>query len=869
MKIQSVPDARSFFACFGNRSMRCSVSYWACLLVVLSSSTSVAQTASIADCQQLFSQGKYEECIASTNESIRTSVGEIEEFVCLKAQSEFILGKYEEAWQSLLTGLTRVPTSLRFRWMMTQIGPYVGRDPEAQMRKQECAHLIRTMSWRYSQKDHDLVTLSQIVLNDGADPRQIQTILLKRAKDLHPDSPVPIQAIGELALEKRDLALATETFREALKKFPEDPEFHFGLARALADADPKGRQTEIERTLVLNPRHIGSLLLQAEHLIDGERYDQARVKLEEILAINKHHPVALSYMAVLSFLKEDIPQFEAFREQALSKWKTNPEVDYQLGKKLSQKYRFEDGAAAQRRALIFQPDHLPAMRQLSQDLLRLGREEEGWKLAHQVHKADEYDISSFNLVTLHDELRKYTVIERPGWRIRMEKREAEIYGDRVLKLLNEARASLCEKYDIPLQKPISVEIFPKPSDFAVRTFGMPGAGGYLGVCFGDVVTALSPAAREASPVNWESVLWHELAHVITLNKTHNRMPRWLSEGISVYEERQRDSRWGERMTPEYRQCILQGRMTPIHRMSEAFLPPGNSCGIMFAYFQSSLVVEYLVETYGQPALLAILEDLAVGIPINDAIERHTTSMGELEENFSKAMVLKAKYYGWSVDWSPFKLELITSQADPTTAILDWARRNPRHYNGLKTCGQMLARLDQKTEAMQLLQQAVWLYPLETGPQSAAALLAELQRGVDDQAERETLLQWTNTDQGAATGLLRLIELDTQRKDWPEVMSHAQRLLEIKPLISPPYTALAAAAEELQQHEAATAALQTLLKLPSVDPADLHYRLAVQYRDAGELTQSRRQTLQALEIAPRYREALILLLELQGTDGSAP
>lgn len=42
----------------------------------------------------------------------------------------------------------------------------------------------------------------------------------------------------------------------------------------------------------------------------------------------------------------------------------------------------------------------------------------------------------------------------------------------------------------------------------VRTFGMPDDPGYLGVCFGRVVTANSPAANKASPVNWEAVLWH-------------------------------------------------------------------------------------------------------------------------------------------------------------------------------------------------------------------------------------------------------------------------------------------------------------------------------------------------------------------------
>ena len=89
-----------------------------------------------------------------------------------------------------------------------------------------------------------------------------------------------------------------------------------------------------------------------------------------------------------------------------------------------------------------------------------------------------------------------------------------------------------------------VEIFPQKKEFAVRTFGLPGADGLLGVCFGRVITANSPASQGEHPSNWEAVLWHEFCHVVTLSKTHNKMPRWLSEGISVYEEGQAGSRLG-------------------------------------------------------------------------------------------------------------------------------------------------------------------------------------------------------------------------------------------------------------------------------------------------------------------------------------
>ena len=63
------------------------------------------------------------------------------------------------------------------------------------------------------------------------------------------------------------------------------------------------------------------------------------------------------------------------------------------------------------------------------------------------------------------------------------------------------------------------------------------------------------------------MLWHEFCHVVTLELTRNRMPRWLSEGISVYEERQANPAWGERMTPRYREWILTGRLTPLDEMS--------------------------------------------------------------------------------------------------------------------------------------------------------------------------------------------------------------------------------------------------------------------------------------------------------------
>ena len=157
---------------------------------------------------------------------------------------------------------------------------------------------------------------------------------------------------------------------------------------------------------------------------------------------------------------------------------------------------------------------------------------------------------AYNLVTLRDRLAGFRTLEDDGFVVRMDKREADLYGQRVLALLRRARKTLVRKVRRHDSKdPVIVEIFPQRKEFAVRTFGLPGADGLLGVCFGRVVTANSPASQGEHPANWEAVLWHEFCHVVTLSKTHNKMPRWLSEGISVYEEGREDPAWAHGAQP--------------------------------------------------------------------------------------------------------------------------------------------------------------------------------------------------------------------------------------------------------------------------------------------------------------------------------
>src|SRR4030095_16283353 len=147
-------------------------------------------------------------------------------------------------------------------------------------------------------------------------------------------------------------------------------------------------------------------------------------------------------------------------------------------------------------------------------------------------------------LTLLDTLDKFETITDGDLIFRFDPSEAAVMREHAIPLAKEAMATLSKRYNFTPQGPILIEMFPKHDDFAVRTIGLPGMIGALGVCFGQVVAFDSPKARPPGEFSWQETLWHELTHVITLQMSNNRIPRWLTEGISVWQEGQAHADWG-------------------------------------------------------------------------------------------------------------------------------------------------------------------------------------------------------------------------------------------------------------------------------------------------------------------------------------
>jgi len=827
----------------------------AAALVLLLLLAPAAAAFELAQAEERLLAGRYEKAASLASAAIEKGVWN-EAWWRLKIEADLATGFYDDARETLESGLRRYRSSIRLRLLGHEVYRFSNLPDRAAKMLDEIDELVRRSPWRYSDRANRLA-LGRFLLLQGADGRQVLELIYDRVKQEHPEYVDAFLASADLALLKEDYALAAEELEKVLARTPDHPEIHFRLARAFFPSDVGRGEKHLERTLAQNPNHAGALLLRADHFIDAERYDACYETLDKVLAFNASHPQAWAYRAVLVHLAGDAAQEQVCRRRALCTWPDNPEVDHTIGRKLSEKYRFAEGAAYQRAALELDPDYLPAKMQLAQDLLRLGEEDEGWRLAEQVNREDGYNVLAHNLVTLHESIARFRTLERDGFIVRMDAREAAIYGRDVLDLLEEAKQVLGEKYQIRIDRPVIVEVFPQQKDFAIRTFGLPGGAGFLGVCFGRVITMNSPASKADNPTNWRAVLWHEFCHTVTLEKTRNRMPRWLSEGISVYEERQHNPAWGQAMNPRYREMILKGQLTPVSRLSGAFLNPASPLHLQFAYFESSLVVEYLVQEYGLTALLRILDDLGVGMPINDALARHAGgSLAALDAEFAAFAQQRAAALAPGADWDdPPEI------AEPGE-LAEWVEQHPNHITGLKQFAAVLIEQGDWQAAKKPLEQLVELFPTGIGPDSAYRRLARVHRELGEvERERRVLEELARQDADDLASYRRLIGLARAEQDWQAVARNAERMLAVDPLQREPHEQLAVAAERLGNYERAIRASRAALLLEPIDPAAAHLQLARLLHHEEKLQAARRAALQALEEAPRYRAAHRLLLAI--------
>jgi tetratricopeptide (TPR) repeat protein len=367
----------------------------------------------------------------------------------------------------------------------------------------------------------------------------------------------------------------------------------------------------------------------------------------------------------------------------------------------------------------------------------------------------------------------------------------------------------------------------------------------------------SPGSLANGRNNWESTLWHEFCHVITLTVTKNRMPRWLSEGISVYEERQRDPAWGMPMDATFREMALdEEKLTPFSQLSGAFMNAKSQDDIMFAYYESSQAVEYLLDTYGQEKFQGILRDLAAGKRINDAIAANCEDVDAIEKRFTAFITGKAKAFGAKADWTEPKPEELNPFDD--SSFSEFLKTHPANLWALQRHTEDAIKAKNWPEVLQTGQKIAELVPDDFSGTSGWSLQIQALRQMRREDEEIAVLRRiAEKSSSAQSTFLRLIELDLPKQRWNEVLANAQRATALNPFLVTPQKALAEAHAALNQPAEAAQDWERVLVLDPASAAQTHFKLA-QLLKPTDAPKARRHLLDSLSLAPRNREGLEML-----------
>jgi tetratricopeptide (TPR) repeat protein len=686
--------------------------------------------------------------------------------------------------------------------------------------------------------------------------------LYRAAAATGPD-PAIDTAWATLFLEKYNPAEALKSFGQALEADPQWAPAHVGVARTLADENPPQAQAAAERALEIDPQLADAHLMLASLDLDNTRYPEARARIQTVLEANPSHLEARSLLGAIAYVKDDRAAFDTEAAAVLAVNPSYGEVYRVAGDLAARNYRFEEAVALTRKAIAIDASHARAHADLGMHLMRTGEEAEARRVLDRAFKADPFDRVTYNLLALLDKLEKFEVIQEGEFILKLHPEELPVLKEYALPLAQRAMKELSGRYGFTPKGPILIEIFPQHDDFAVRNLGLPGLIGALGACFGRVVSMDSPRARPPGSFSWQATLWHELAHVVTLQMSNQRVPRWLTEGISVYEESRARPAWGRDMEVAFAVALDRGQVLKLSDLNAGFTKPET---IALAYFQASQLVDHIVRTHGEPSLPALLRAYGEGLEGDEAMTKALgVSMEQLQSGFDRFVngrfgaMRAALAREDAKDAPPSSRDLASLRVE--------AGAKPGNYQAQLALGQALAE-QKDPAAFEPLEKAAALVPVATGESSPHAVMGRLAEDLGDvpRAIKEYLALLAN-DHTAIEPARRLAALAAKAGDEAALATAHERVVELDPFDAESHTALGRIAVRRKDLSLATREFRAALALGPPDRASAHCDLGESYLLAGRRDDAKREALAALEIAPSFERAQELLLKT--IDGGEP
>jgi len=508
--------------------------------------------------------------------------------------------------------------------------------------------------------------------------------------------------------------------------------------------------------------------------------------------------------------------------------------------------RTREAAELYKKAVAIQPDNWSARVELGTSLLRDNQVTAAREQLEAAYKGDPYNVVTVNILRLLDSLKNFDVLVYPEQAagaahsteapvvLRLHKKESAVLAPYAYKLTQQAIASYTRQFNFKLKEPVVIEVYPDHEDFAVRTAGEPGLG-LLGVTFGYVVAMDSPSSRAVDEFHWADTLWHELAHVFTLEATEHRVPRWFSEGVSVYEEWSTGPIKGISI-PSYAYAAFKaGKALPVADLDRGFIRPDYPQQVQVSYMQAGLICTFIDREFGFAKLNEMLAAFKYGDDSAAAVAAvFKMQPSEFDARFNAFLQQEFKTLFENFDdWRKARANISTAYKRN-----DWP-------SVIKDAQQALKILPNDVEEGSPYVALAHAYNAGNQAEQAQNTLATFwQKGGHD----PEALRWLAT------------RLRAQNK-----LSDAAAVLDSINYVAPfnyeVHGELGDIELELKHADAALAEYQVALKLNPPDKAAAYYRMARALKELQRNAEAKKNVLLALDVAPNFSQAQKLLLEL--------
>jgi tetratricopeptide (TPR) repeat protein len=603
----------------------------------------------------------------------------------------------------------------------------------------------------------------------------------------------------------------------------------------------------VRRALAANPNLAAAHVLAATGQLDAEDHAGARAAVARALAVDPGAPDALAVLAASYHLAGDPRAAEDARRRALLRDPRNAEVDATLAEVSARHRLYADAVAFAARGVALDPASWRSHGLRGINQLRLGRPDSARASLEAAFRGDPYDVWVKNTLDLLDATRGYETVRAGRFVFVADSVDAQLLPLYLGELMEEGYDAMAARYGYRPPGPVRLELYRRHADFSVRTVGLAGLGA-LGVSFGPVLAMDSPAARGVGDFNWGSTAWHELAHTFTLGVTGNRVPRWLSEGISVLEERRARPGWGDDVSPAFLRAYAAGRVPPLSRLNAGFTRPAYPEQVIFSYAAASLACEMIARDGGARALPDLLAAYRDGLDTEQAVRRVLRlELPALDQRFDA--YVRQRFAGALAAVGAAGADGAPGAEGPFARALARARA--------------LAQAGRPDDAVAAFERAKATFPDYAGEDSPYWELARIYKARGDArraaAELAGLTARNGTDYAAHLELAALLE---PLGDAAGAAAALERAIYVSPYDVGVHQRLAALAAGLGDHRRAVRERRAVVALAPVDLADARYQLARALRQAGDPAGARREVLRALELAPSFAPAQELLLELQ-------